>query len=216
MKHSTAAMREQARIHERLKSLRPRSLRAVRKIGSTPEIAGLITNNARQINCPSQSAMGGASIAPRGPPELVDARPQTRGFSGSVMRLMTPPLPAASRPRKYFLKVSCNDRSPGIRRHPCKGDKPVTCRYPPRLLLFCSAVAIAVATFDTNRAEAQPARGQAQIVTPQSSLERPDDAGTRAHTNVELLVHADGLGSVVPLSPSASAKPEELPPVSAA
>jgi hypothetical protein len=34
----------------RLKSLQPRSLRAGRKIGSTPEIAGLITNNARQIN----------------------------------------------------------------------------------------------------------------------------------------------------------------------
>jgi kumamolisin len=89
-------------------------------------------------------------------------------------------------------------------------------RCPSRLLLFCSALAIATASFDANRTEAQPAQGQAQIVTPESSLVRPDDAGTRAHTNVKLLVPADGLGSLVPPSPSAAAKPEELPPISGA
>jgi kumamolisin len=86
----------------------------------------------------------------------------------------------------------------------------------PSVFLVCAALAIAAASFDTDRAEAQPARGQAQIVTPESSMVRPGDAGTRAHTNVKLLVPADGLGSVIPPSPSAAGKPEELPPATGA
>src|SRR5271169_5179356 len=81
------------------------------------------------------------------------------------------------------------------------------------LALFCSALAIATGSFYTDRAVAQPARGEAQVVTPGSSVQKPEDAGIRAHTNVKLVVPAGGPGSVAPPSPSGAAGPEELPPI---
>jgi kumamolisin len=86
-------------------------------------------------------------------------------------------------------------------------------RCPSHLALFCSVLAIATASFYTDRAVAQPARGEAQVVTPGSSVPKPEDAGIRAHTNVKLVVPADGPGSIAPPSPSGAAGPEELPPI---
>jgi kumamolisin len=85
-------------------------------------------------------------------------------------------------------------------------------RWTSRLLLFCAALAIATSSFYTDRAVAQPASGEAQVVTPGSSVVGPNDAGIRAHTNVKLVVPAGGPGSVAPPSPSGAAGPEELPP----
>src|SRR5215469_16813002 len=86
-------------------------------------------------------------------------------------------------------------------------------RCPSHLLLFCSALAVATVSFYNDRAVAQPARGEAQVVTPGSSVPKPQDAGIRAHTNVKLAVPASGPGSVAPPSPSGAAGPQELPPV---
>jgi subtilase family serine protease len=72
---------------------------------------------------------------------------------------------------------------------------------------------ITTVSFYSDRAVAQPERGEAQVVTPGSSVPKPEDAGIRAHTNVKLVVPAGGPGSVVPPSPSGAAGPEELPPV---
>jgi hypothetical protein len=87
-------------------------------------------------------------------------------------------------------------------------------RWTSHLLLFCSALAIATASFYTDRAVAQPASGEAQVITPGSSVPKPEDAGIRAHTNVKLLVPEGGPGSVAPPSPANAAGPAELPPVS--
>ncbi|MBV8133868.1 MAG: S53 family peptidase [Alphaproteobacteria bacterium] len=89
-------------------------------------------------------------------------------------------------------------------------------RCPSHLLLLCSAIAIGMANFYNDRAEAQPVRGEGQVVTPESGLVRPEDTGVRAHTHVKLFVPASGLGSVAPPSPSGAAAPGELPPVSGA
>jgi kumamolisin len=85
-------------------------------------------------------------------------------------------------------------------------------RRPSHLLLYCSVLAIGMASFDNDRAEAQPAGAQGQVVTPESSVVRTEDTGVRAHTNVKLLVPAGGPGSVAPPSPSGAAGAEELPP----
>jgi hypothetical protein len=85
-------------------------------------------------------------------------------------------------------------------------------RCPSRLLSFCSALAIATAGFYADRAVAQPVKGEAQVVTPGSSVPKPEDTGVRGHTNLKLVVPPAGLGSVAPPSPSGAAGPEELPP----
>jgi subtilase family serine protease len=51
-----------------------------------------------------------------------------------------------------------------------------------------------------------------QIVTPSSSIARPEDVGTRARTTIKLFIPADGLASIVPPSPLSAATPEDLPP----
>jgi kumamolisin len=89
-------------------------------------------------------------------------------------------------------------------------------RCPSHLLLLCSALAIGTANFYNDRAEAQPTRAEGQVVTPESGVVQPGDTGSRARTNVKLVVPAGGPGSVAPPSPSPAAGPSELPPVSGA
>jgi kumamolisin len=86
-------------------------------------------------------------------------------------------------------------------------------RWTSCLVSFCSALAIATASFYTGRAVAQPASGEAQVVTPGSSVPKPENAGIHARTNVKLVFPASGIGSVAPPSPSNASGPEELPPV---
>jgi hypothetical protein len=85
-------------------------------------------------------------------------------------------------------------------------------RCPSHPLLFCLALAIATTSFFAGRAEAQPVRGEGQVVTPESSVVRTEDTGIRAHTNVRLIVPTGAPGNVAPPAPSGAAGPEELPP----
>jgi len=89
-------------------------------------------------------------------------------------------------------------------------------RWTSCLLSFCSALTIATVSSYGDRAVAQPARGEAQVVTPGSSVPKPENAGIHARTNVKIVLPASGIGSVAPPSPSNAGGPAELPPVSGA
>ena len=71
-------------------------------------------------------------------------------------------------------------------------------RWTSCLFLLCSALAIATASLYADRAVAQPGKGEVQVVTPGSSVPKPEDAGIHARTNVKLVVPLVGLGSVAP------------------
>ena len=89
-------------------------------------------------------------------------------------------------------------------------------RWTSCLLSFCSALTIATVSSYGDRAVAQPGRGEAQVVTPGSSVPKPENAGIHARTNVKIVFPASAIGSVAPPSPSNAGGPAELPPVSGA
>ena len=85
-------------------------------------------------------------------------------------------------------------------------------RWTSCLLSFCSALTIATVSSYGDRAVAQPARGEAQVVTPGSSVPKPENAGIHARTNVKIVFPASGIGSVAPPRPRMPAGPQSCPP----
>ena len=83
-----------------------------------------------------------------------------------------------------------------------------------RALLLCSALAIWTACLYADRAEARSAWPEGQVVTPQSSIARPEDVGIRAHSTINLFIPSGGPESIAPPSPSRTVAPAELPPLS--
>jgi hypothetical protein len=100
------------------------------------------------------------------------------------------------------------------RRQSLQGKSPwegKVCRLPscwaPRSQPECSA-------FQLIPAQAQRAVSDGQLVTPTSGIARPEDAGVRARTTINLFIPAAEPANITPPSPRLSAAPEELPPLS--
>jgi kumamolisin len=68
--------------------------------------------------------------------------------------------------------------------------------------------------FPVDRAEAQGALPNFEVVTPPSGIARPEDAGVRARTTIKLFMPAGGPANITPPSPRQGAAPQELPPFS--
>ena len=79
-------------------------------------------------------------------------------------------------------------------------------------LLLCSALASGILSFPANCAEAQRALPDGRVETPASSIARPEDAGSRAHTTIKLFIPTSGPTNITPPSPLRAASLDELPP----
>src|SRR5262249_13902037 len=79
-------------------------------------------------------------------------------------------------------------------------------------LLLCLALASGTLSFPANCAEAQRALPDGRVETPASSIARPEDAGSRAHTTIKLFIPTSGPANIAPPSPLQAASLDELPP----
>jgi len=78
-------------------------------------------------------------------------------------------------------------------------------------LLLCSGLAGGMLSFPANCAEAQRALPDGRVETPASSIARPEDAGSRAHTTIKLFIPTSGPANISPPSPLRAASLDELP-----
>src|SRR4029077_21208421 len=79
-------------------------------------------------------------------------------------------------------------------------------------LLLCSALASGILSFPANCEEAQRALPDGRVETPASSIARPEDAGSRAHTTFTLCISTSVPANITPPPPLRAASLGELPP----